>query len=101
MHPAQAPLDKDALAKYQAQWTEAVKTFYTSPFAWYYTFPWWSMWCAPALWLTNHRMLIRRLMTSPLNRLLRAFPMVSLCRWMWPYMGYYMWLSPWMWMFWY
>ena len=56
MHPAQAPLDKDALAKYQAQWTEAVKTFYTSPFAWYYTFPWWSMWCAPAFWLTNHQM---------------------------------------------
>ena len=40
-------------------------------------------------------------MARPLNRVLRAFPMVSLCRWMWPCMGYYMWLSPWMWMFWY
>ena len=49
MYPAQAPLDKDALAKYQTQWTEAVKTFYTSPFAWYWAFPWWSMWYAAGL----------------------------------------------------
>merc|ERR1712166_1034134 len=38
------PLKPEEIAKYTADWTEAVKKFYASPMAWYFTWPWWSMW---------------------------------------------------------